>query len=175
MADNNDIKQDQTSESKPRKKDAFTRVVDFLSMCCISIMVILTFVNAVLRYGFNSSLTQAEEISRFMFIWITYLGVITAWMTHDHVEVTMLTDHLKGAASLIVKIIKYIVILASMVLLSWGGIGYLMLSNYKTLATHTNWMLISSSLAISSVAIVILCVWDIVREIRNAKSRKGER
>ena len=175
MADKKDIMPAQTPESKPQKKDLFTRVVDLLSMGCISIMVILTFLNAVLRYGFNSSLTQAEEISRFMFIWITYLGVITAWMTHDHVEVTLLTDILKGAASLVCKILKYIVILVTMVLLSWGGIGYLMLSNYKTLATQTNWMVISCSLAISAIAIVFLCVWDIIREIRKMKTVKEEK
>ena len=37
-------------------------------------MVVLVFGNVVLRYAFNSGLTMSEEVSRWLFVWLTFMG-----------------------------------------------------------------------------------------------------
>ncbi len=37
-------------------------------------MVVMVFGNVVLRYGFNSGITVSDEMSRYCFIWLTYIG-----------------------------------------------------------------------------------------------------
>ncbi|WP_437125406.1 TRAP transporter small permease subunit, partial [Geobacillus thermoleovorans] len=40
----------------------------------LAFMCILVFGNVVLRYGFNSGITWSEEMSRFLFIWMSFFG-----------------------------------------------------------------------------------------------------
>jgi TRAP-type C4-dicarboxylate transport system permease small subunit len=57
----------------------FTRVLvrglEWLLISILASMVILVFGNVVLRYGFNSGITFSEEVSRFLFVWMVFLGL----------------------------------------------------------------------------------------------------
>lgn len=37
-------------------------------------MVVLVFTNVVLRYALNSGIAVSEELSRWLFVWLTFLG-----------------------------------------------------------------------------------------------------
>ena len=50
-------------------------------------MVVLVFGNVVLRYGFNSGITVSEELSRWLLVWLTFLGAIVAVREHAHLGV----------------------------------------------------------------------------------------
>ena len=50
----------------------------FVSIVLIS-MVLMIFVNAVLRYVFNSGISATEELSRYAFVWVSALGAILAY------------------------------------------------------------------------------------------------
>jgi len=52
-----------------------------------AIMIIVMFCQVVLRYVFNSPLMWPEELSRFLFIWIVYLGAPLAILQRAHIEV----------------------------------------------------------------------------------------
>ena len=48
------------------------RLIDLLLAVALAIMVVLVFGNVVLRYGFNSGITTSEELSRWLFVWLTF-------------------------------------------------------------------------------------------------------
>ena len=50
----------------------------------LALMVVLVFGNVVLRYGFNSGITVSEELSRWLFVWVTFLGAIVAMKDGAH-------------------------------------------------------------------------------------------
>jgi TRAP-type transport system small permease protein len=64
--------------------DLFFRLAEGLLVLMLSAMVVMVFGNVVLRYGFNSGLDFSEELSRFFFIWITFLGAIIAMREKAH-------------------------------------------------------------------------------------------
>ena len=64
--------------------DLFFRLAEALLVLMLSAMVVMVFGNVVLRYGFNSGLDFSEELSRFFFIWITFLGAIIAMRENAH-------------------------------------------------------------------------------------------
>jgi len=64
--------------------DLFFRLAEALLVLMLSAMVVMVFGNVVLRYGFNSGLDFSEELSRFFFIWITFLGAIIAMRQNAH-------------------------------------------------------------------------------------------
>jgi TRAP-type C4-dicarboxylate transport system permease small subunit len=57
-------------------------------------MVILVFGNVVLRYGFNTGITVSEELSRWLFVYVTFLGAIVAMREHAHLGVDSLVRRL---------------------------------------------------------------------------------
>ncbi len=60
----------------------------------LAVMVVLVFGNVVLRYGFNSGITLSEEVSRWLFIWMTFLGAVVALKEHGHLGVDMVVQKL---------------------------------------------------------------------------------
>ena len=74
--------------------DSFCRGVTALMAVALMIMVVLVFGNVVLRYGFNSSITQSEEISRWLFVWIAFMGSVVALREHTHLGTDALVSRL---------------------------------------------------------------------------------
>jgi TRAP-type C4-dicarboxylate transport system permease small subunit len=60
------------------------RLAEGTLVLMLGAMVVMVFGNVVLRYGFNSGLDFSEELSRFLFIWITFLGAIIAMRENAH-------------------------------------------------------------------------------------------
>ena len=63
------------------------RLIEGLLIGLLGLMVVLVFGNVVLRYGFNSGLVFSEEVSRFIFMWLTLLGALVA--LHDGAHLGM--------------------------------------------------------------------------------------
>lgn len=63
------------------------RLLRWLMVIIIASMALLVFLNVVLRYGFNSNLTITEEMGRYLFVWLTFLGGISAFVRNRHVRV----------------------------------------------------------------------------------------
>ena len=64
---------------------------------CLAVMVVLVFGNVVLRYGFNSGIKISEELSRWLLVWLTFLGAIVAVREHSHLGVDSLVRMLSPA------------------------------------------------------------------------------
>ena len=74
--------------------DLFCRAITALAAVALMIMVALVFGNVVLRYGFNSSITVSEEVSRWLFVWITFMGAVVALREHTHLGTDALVSRL---------------------------------------------------------------------------------
>ncbi len=77
-----------------RIADAFCRGVTALMAVALAVMVALVFGNVVLRYIFNSSITVSEEVSRWLFVWITFMGAVVALREHTHLGTDALVSRL---------------------------------------------------------------------------------
>ncbi|MDR0576309.1 MAG: TRAP transporter small permease [Candidatus Accumulibacter sp.] len=73
------------------------RALHAIIAVCLSCMSIFVFMNVVLRYFFNSGLTWAEEASRYLFIWLIFLGAIVAFRENAHLGVDTLVRMLSVA------------------------------------------------------------------------------
>jgi TRAP-type transport system small permease protein len=77
--------------------DLFFKLLEFLVVAALVAMVIMVFGNVVLRYAFNSGITVSEEMSRYCFIWLTYIGAMIAMRDREHLGVDTLVKHLPRA------------------------------------------------------------------------------
>ncbi len=77
--------------------DAYCRALEALMALALVVMVVLVFGNVVLRYAFNSGITVSEEVSRWLFVWLTFMGAIVALRHRDHLGSDMLVSRLGPA------------------------------------------------------------------------------
>ncbi len=80
------------------------KTIEAFCVIILAAMSILVFLNVVLRYGFNSSISVTEEVSRYMFVWLAFLGAVLAFSDQQHVKVTVLTDKLSPVARNVLSI-----------------------------------------------------------------------
>jgi len=64
--------------------ERFCRLIEFAIAACLAVMVVMVFGNVVLRYAFNSGIVVSEEVSRWLFLWVTFLGAIVALKERAH-------------------------------------------------------------------------------------------
>jgi TRAP-type transport system small permease protein len=64
--------------------DLFFKFAEVTLVVMLSMMVVMVFGNVVLRYCFNDGIISSEELSRFLFIWITFLGAVVAMRENAH-------------------------------------------------------------------------------------------
>jgi TRAP-type C4-dicarboxylate transport system permease small subunit len=74
--------------------DILCKAIEYLIASFMAGMVVLVFGNVLLRYGFNSGITLSEELSRWLFVWMTFLGAIVAVRSHEHLGTDMLVSRL---------------------------------------------------------------------------------
>jgi TRAP-type C4-dicarboxylate transport system permease small subunit len=70
------------------------RLFSFLMVLSLLLMVAMVFGNVVLRYGFNTGIMVSEELSRWLFVWMTFLGAIVAMRSHAHLGTDSLVSRL---------------------------------------------------------------------------------
>ena len=111
--------------------DAYFALLKALIALFLAIMVVLVFGNVVLRYAFNSGITVSEEVSRWLFVWLTFLGAIVAMREHGHLGVDTLVKRLPN----------------------WGKRACLLAS--QLLMLYVTWLLLAGSLEQTSIN------WDV--------------
>lgn len=77
-----------------RLLDGYCRLLEWAIVLALGVMVVLVFGNVVLRYAFNSGITISEELSRWAFVWMTFLGAIVAVREGGHLGTDMLVGRL---------------------------------------------------------------------------------
>ena len=114
----------------------YTRVLDALSGLCLAVMVVLVFGNVVLRYTLNSGITVSEELSRWLFVWLTFMGAVVALREHGHLGTDALVSRLPAVGKKACLVLAQI----AMLYVSWlllSGSWAQMLINWETEAPVT--------------------------------------
>lgn len=89
----------------------------------IAAMTIIIFMQVVMRYCFNESLSWSEELARIMFIWASWIGISLGEKKSEHIKITMVTDRLKGKAQKFTLIAADICTLIILGILCVEGVG----------------------------------------------------
>ena len=100
--------------------DYFFKLLELLVVACMVAMVIMVFGNVVLRYGFNSGITVSDEMSRYCFIWLTYIGAMVAMRDGAHLGVDTLIRKLSLNGKKVCFVISQLLMLFCNVLFLMG-------------------------------------------------------
>ncbi|MFN3278104.1 MAG: TRAP transporter small permease [Paracoccus hibiscisoli] len=62
----------------------FFGFLDVLLAALLGSMALMVFVNVVMRYTMNSGLPLSDELSRFAFVWLTFIGAVVVYHHRQH-------------------------------------------------------------------------------------------
>jgi len=106
-----------------RAIDGFCRLLEFLIAAFLAVMVVMVFGNVVLRYAFNSGIIVSEEVSRWLFLWVTFLGAIVALKEHGHLGTDALISRLPVLGKKICLVLGHLLMLYTTWLLFSGALA----------------------------------------------------
>ncbi len=90
----------------------------------LGLMVLVTFVNVVMRYGFNSSLIWGLEVTLILFAWLVIFGISYGIRVTAHLGVDALTATLGPRARKAIALTAAVISLAYAVLMLKGAWDY---------------------------------------------------
>ena len=106
-----------------RAIDAFCRLIEMVIAAFLATMVVMVFGNVVLRYGFNSGVIVSEEVSRWLFLWVTFLGAIVALKENAHLGTDFVISRLPVLGKKICLVAGHLLMLYATWLVFWGALA----------------------------------------------------
>lgn len=97
-----------------------SRLLEWVLIALLAGMAGMVFLNVVLRYGFNSGLAFSEEMSRYFFVWLTFIGAVLTFGEHGHIGVETLVRRLGRRGRVICMGITNAIILVCAGVFLWG-------------------------------------------------------
>ncbi len=89
-----------------------------LMMAAMSVIIGL---QIFMRYVMGASLSWSEELSRYLFIWATYLGVAYGVRKDAHIRVSMVTDAMSRRNAAYIRILTHVIFGAFAVFVMYQG------------------------------------------------------
>ena len=84
-------------------------------------MAALIFAQVVARYGFKNSITWSEELGRFIFVYMSFIGMAVAIKQKKHVALDLLLRKVGPRARQIISIINNILLIVLAIAIFWSG------------------------------------------------------
>lgn len=141
--------------------------VDRFNGLLLALMFLTTLYQILARDIFVISSMWTEELARFLFVWIVFLGAATLIEGNEHIRISMLIDRLPLAASRIIRVISNLLILAFGVVFVWSA--YLnCLNNWEFYAPSMDWMRLSYlylGLLISGVLMIWYLLVNLLKDL----------
>lgn len=119
-------------------------------------MSVIIFVNVCMRYLTSNSLEWAEEVSRHMMIWLTFLGAGPVLRYGGHIAVENLQDALPPKGAMGVRAVVAALLFAFFGFMVWYGWLYMERTMFQlTAVTQIPFAYIYSAMAIGGVLLIV--------------------
>ncbi len=100
----------------------------------LAAMSLITFTNVSLRFLTDESIIWAEEVSRHLMIWLTFLGAGLVLRAGGHIAVDNLQDRLPPRGGRILRLALVLVMFAFFLAMAWQGVSYILFAWEQTTA-----------------------------------------
>ena len=151
-----------------RLADRVLSAAEWLLVLAPAAMVIMVFGNVVLRYAFDSGITVSEELSRFLFVWLTFVGAVAVMRQGGHLGFDLVSRSLPRAGRQACRIVSDLLMLVCCVLFLVGAWSQtlLNLSNAAPVSgVPLGWAYAAA--VVSALGLFTLIAADLLAALRN--------
>lgn len=103
----------------------FHRLEEWLLALILASMTLLTFMQVVLRYVFNTGYFWALEATLYMFAWLVLIGISYGIRTHSHIGIDLLAKSLPATPRRVIGLLITALALLYSGLMLWGSYTYI--------------------------------------------------
>lgn len=146
-------------EKKNKIVDFLDRLEEIVLVIMFALMVLVIFGQVIMRYVFNNSLSWSEELGKFLFVWISWIGISIGAKRKEHIKITMFVDKCSPKNALICEILSEIIVFGICAVTAYYGIE-LVISQ-----AHINFAGIKISMSWGYLAVVIGCAVMMLRNL----------
>ncbi len=90
-------------------------------MVILAVMLLDMAAQVISRYVFDDPLIFTEELARYLYVWLVFLGASAAVRNHAHVGIAVLTDLFDRRLRAAVAIVMDLLVLAFLGAIVWWG------------------------------------------------------
>lgn len=124
-------------------------------------MSVLVFANVVSRYVFNYSFIWVEEVTRYMMVWVGFIGSGLVLRYGAHIAVEAFQDLLPTRAAQVTRAIVVLVLAATFIAMTWLGVQYVRFAwEQETPVFNWNFGMVYLAIPIGSALMLVhlLCI-----------------
>ena len=135
-------------------------IIKYVSAFSLAIMVLMIFINTVLRYFVHSSIVSTEEVCRFLIVLATFFAIITVWHEKSHIALTTITDRLKGKSLIVFRFITNFLTIGAFISMAIGCYEYIGLNSYYAQITGVSYAFMILPVMISGIMCLLITISD---------------
>ena len=154
-------------EKAKKIREVLDRFVDFVIIVLFIILFAVVLMQIFFRYVLNSPLVWSEELSRYIFIWISFLGWTLATRHNTHIRVEFLLKSLPRGIRFIIEVITRLIIIFFIGMLIYLGIRMAVRSvDVPTVTLFFTYAYIYAIVPIASAIILFYTILDFIEMFR---------
>lgn len=150
------------------------KLEEYSLILCLAVMGIVLFVQIIMRTFFSAPLKWAEELARYLQIWITFLGIGYGIRRGSHIGMTLLKDRLppilKALCGLIVDVAGFL----AFIVLFRTSLQFLAHQNVVSTAMELPMQLVYLVIPVGAVIYMAYDMGMIVSDIRKILQRRKD-
>lgn len=150
---------------------------EYLLVVLMVVEVVVVFAQVVTRYVFHSPLAWSEELARYMFIWLVWIGAAYATKLRKNIIIDVVASKFKGNVKLISEIINFVLFVVLMLFMLWTTSTVMMQvyeSNSMGTGTHLPMWIVWLSLPLSMALNLLRYTQNFVYDMKHWNDRKEE-
>ena len=149
----------------------YNKFEEYLLVYSLMFMVIIIFMQVIMRYVFNSSLSWSEELARYLFVWQVFLSASIGVRKNNQIRVEIFSSKIMGLKSkqsleLFINILiigVYIVFLVA----GYRSLSSIVEKNVVSIALRIPMCLVFSAIPFSAFVIIIRMVCRVIHDIKH--------
>ena len=92
----------------------------------LTVMILLAFLQIVLRNFFATGIDWGDSLVRYLVVWVGFIGAAIAVREDKHITIDILSRSISGAGSRIIQSISHLISAVICGVLTWAGIKFTM-------------------------------------------------
>lgn len=145
-----------------------------LCSCLLGISCIILFLQIVFRVA-GSLLPWSEELGRYMFIWLIYIGVSAAIRERRHISLDLIDLFVGPKVQFVIHIFDNLVFLVfAFILAYFGTLVTQRVSNQVSASLRMNMGLAYASVAVSGFLMIVRLIQDTIKLIQEYKEASNK-
>ena len=117
------------------EKDLDLKILKGINISLFFALIIVTFLQVLLRYVFKISFRGGLELAQFLYICITFLGAPIVQKKREHISIDFIKDRLPPRARMVLDLIIQIMIVLFLLLPIYGAVLMFQLTTKSYLPT----------------------------------------